>query len=141
MRRAGTWPGMRHVGPGVVARPFARLAGDNGGAFVVDAEMQARRVELARRERVQLATELGPRTVPVGVITLDGLREIETAIEVRDAARELRVAVGDRLALGLVAVEQPGPAPALADGRELPAEIGGIVDRGVVALARGRGEQ
>ncbi|MCY1440541.1 hypothetical protein D9M71_568230 [compost metagenome] len=45
------------------------------------------------------------------------------------------------LALGFIGGEQVGSAPAQANGGEFPAEVGGVVHRGVVSLARSRCEQ
>ena len=56
-------------------------------------------------------------------------------------ARRAGVAITDRLALGLIRLEQLGASPPLRSCRKLPGQVGAVVDAGIHAEAAGRREQ
>src|SRR5947209_1884438 len=98
-------------------------------------------VEFGRRVAVKPSAELGASRVSRFAVLLELSGKLDPANRFRHRAREAGVAQRYRLALGLVAREQSRAAPSEARSGELPAEVGRVVDRGVVALAAGRGEE
>src|SRR5882724_3270562 len=114
---------------------------DDRGPRVENAEMNAGNIEFGRGVADEPLAERGASRVPGVPVLLDLSGKLDLADRFRHGPRKARIAMCDRLALGLVGREQSGSAPALAGRGELPAEVGGVVDRGVVALAAGRGEK
>src|SRR5262249_7014970 len=132
---AGSLPGPGGQGGG---RP---VGSDDRRARVETAEVDPGDLDLGRCVTVQAPARRGPGGLPRRAVLLERGWKGYRADRVGHGAREAGVAQRDRLALGLVAREQLAPAPALANRGELPAEVGGGVHRGVVALATGRGEE
>src|SRR6267143_841184 len=141
VRRPRTWNGTGRVAVTIVGRSGRAVGYHDGGARIEDAEVNSRNVEFRRGMPVEALAEHGARRFAGRILAFEVHGQIDVADRVGHRASESRVAVRDGFALVLVTREQARSAPSLACSGELPAEIGDVVHRGVVAQAAGRSEK
>ena len=107
--------------------------------LVGDVEHEVQRVELGvlRGLDLRIGAPAGALAGGAVVVEVGGEQLGREDPHVRD--RRLDHTRLDRSPLGLVGVEEPGAAPAVEDGGELPAEVDGVADAGVEPVAAERG--
>ncbi|MCY1552018.1 hypothetical protein D9M68_883910 [compost metagenome] len=106
VRRASTGAGRRHVFVGLVGWGFGAIGHDDGRSVVAATKGHARYVELQSHVRVEVRRRGLSGELTAGRVLLQFCRGLEQTHRVGKVPGIARVAFGQRLALGLVGVQQ-----------------------------------
>src|SRR6266850_2467953 len=141
MRRTPARTGARQVCIHGFGRRLGAVRNDGRRTIIAAAEGDARDVELRAAVRFQIFSRAPARGIALRGVVLDFGRRRVQAERIGEALGVRRIPERERPALGLVALEQLRRGLPLQHRGELPAQIHGVLDRGVVAEPAGRREE